>query len=77
MSLIKKALEEAYKESFDSVDDVEELVLDQLVPTKELQAPDKTFLARFDSLKFFSMASLGLESLSNFPALPALLIVQP
>ncbi len=74
---IRKALEERYKEDFEHVDDVEELVLDGLLELKALSPADKEFLEKFASLKSLSMSSVGLETLENFPALPAIVNVTP
>ena len=77
MSAIKAVLQKNYpKESFEEVDDVEELVLDSLEKNlKELSAQDKEFLESFTGLKYLSMAEIGLEKLTNFPTLSNLVMV--
>ena len=75
MSAIKKALQEEYGEPFDKIDDVEELILDQLLPLKQFSEEDKEFLESFTELKFLSMTELGLENLENFPSLHELVMV--
>lgn len=71
MSLEEK-LKAKYKEQLDSVDDVEELILDELTTIKEISSSDKKYLERFIDLSMLSMNYLGLTSLENLPDIPTI-----
>lgn len=69
MSLEAK-LKAKYIGQLDTVDDVEELVLDELITTPQISPSDKTYLERFSGLEILSMNYLGLVSLVNLPIIP-------
>eukprot|EP00826_Nyctotherus_ovalis_P032466 TRINITY_DN2616_c0_g9_i4.p1 TRINITY_DN2616_c0_g9~~TRINITY_DN2616_c0_g9_i4.p1 ORF type:complete len:270 (+),score=101.22 TRINITY_DN2616_c0_g9_i4:235-1044(+) len=66
MSLEAK-LKTKYKDQLDTVDDVEELILDELVSIPQISPSDKSYLERFSGLETLSMNYLGLVSLKNLP----------
>lgn len=70
MSLEAK-LRAKYKGQLDSVDDVEELILDELATIKAISFTDKQYLERFVGLGVLSMNYLGLASLQNLPVIPS------
>ena len=72
---IEGKLKAKYKEQLEIVDDVEELVLDGLITTKELSISDKYYLERFCGLTMLSMNYLGLSSLQNIPDIPSVVEV--
>ena len=65
-------LKAKYKEELDSVDDVEELSLDEIASVDKISEEDKKFLERFKSLTSLSMNFLGLTSVENMPIIPTL-----
>jgi len=67
--ILETKLKAKYKEDLDSVDDVEELILDELVTIKQISKSDKKYLERFIGLSTLSMNYLGLTSLVNFPSI--------
>jgi hypothetical protein len=71
MSLEAK-LKAKYQEDFESVDDVEELILDGLMSIDKISTDDKSFLERFTQLEFLSMNFLGLKTIENLPAIATL-----
>lgn len=71
MSLEEK-LRAKYKEQLDSVDDVEELILDELTIIPQVSSSDKQYLERFSGLAILSMNYLGLTSLQGIPAIPTI-----
>ena len=68
---LEAKLKAKYKEDLDSVDDVEELILDELATIKQISKSDKEYLERFIGLSTLSMNYLGLTSLVNFPSIPS------
>ena len=72
---LEEKLRARYKDELNSVDDVEELILDELLTIEKLTEKDKIFLERFKSLAFLSLNLLGLNSLDNLPNIPTLEIV--
>eukprot|EP00826_Nyctotherus_ovalis_P064923 TRINITY_DN9533_c0_g1_i14.p1 TRINITY_DN9533_c0_g1~~TRINITY_DN9533_c0_g1_i14.p1 ORF type:complete len:290 (+),score=83.40 TRINITY_DN9533_c0_g1_i14:268-1137(+) len=75
MSLEAK-LRAKYKGQLDSVDDVEELILDELATIKVISLTDKQYLERFVGLGVLSMNYLGLTSLENLPVIPSVTELQ-
>ena len=69
---LEKRLRDKYGSELDTVDDVEELILDKLSEIKSLSEEDKEFLERFKSLTKLSMNLLGLNSFDNFPNIPTI-----
>lgn len=69
MSLEAK-LKAKYIGQLDTVDDVEELILDELITAPQISLSDKTYLERFSGLETLSMNYLGLVSLANLPVIP-------
>ena len=69
-------LKEKYKQELDSVDDVEELTLDELATIPNISDSDKKYLERFKSLSTLSMNYLGLTSVSNLPQISTITIVR-
>lgn len=68
-------MREKYGAELAKTDDVEELMLDSLMPLDELSTADKAFLEKFSSLSFLSMNGLGLKSVKNLPNIPGLITV--
>jgi len=71
MSLEQK-LREMHGAQLDTVDDVEELVLDELTQIDKISEKDKTFLEKFNNLNMLAMNLLGLNTLENLPNIPSI-----
>ena len=72
---LESALKSSVEEDWKSVDDVEELNLDDLAQIDKIIPTDKQFLERFRSLTHLSLNGLGLSSLENFPQYQTLMFV--
>lgn len=70
-------LKQKFKEDFDDVDDVQELILDDLVKIDKISDTDKKFLEKFKNLVHISFNLLGLTSVQNLPAIPTVEFVLP
>ena len=72
---LEAALRNSVDDDFDSVNDVEELNLDELAEIDKFSNEDKKFIERFRTLTHLSLNGLGLNSLENFPSIQTLMFV--
>lgn len=72
----EEKVKEKYKDDLDTLDDIEELILDSLGKFPKFTEADKKFLEKFTGLSYLSLNMIGLSSLENFPKLPQLLYLE-